>query len=335
VDEPLTVAPGTVVEFEQGASLIVQNSGSLGLSGTAVDPIVLRGAEPSRGYWKGVQIQTDAAANVFDHVELRDAGSDPWAGGADQNAGLYLTANSRVAITNSAFVNNEGYGIQARTATTSFPAFADNLFYDNVVPMGLHADRAGELDENSAFSSGADVNENQYVELTFSNTDFVSTPQTWPALEVPYRVRDRTFVRAPLTIAAGATLEFAQDVEFIVEDTGSLTLAGTEVDRVSLVGAEDLNGYWIGVLIETASASNVFSYATISNGGSADGAGIHVANVEVLNGSLALQGNVEVTDSGGFGLYVDSSTLSGCPVLSGSGNVSGNFDGEDSTTDCF
>jgi hypothetical protein len=334
VNAPWTVAPGTVMEFDAGVSIVLGAGGSLDLTGTDSEPIQLRGVEAIRGYWKGIQVTTEASANVLDHVELRDAGSDPWAGGVGQQAGLYVTNEASVSITNSAFVNNEGYAIKAPFVNTTFPAFADNLFYGNVTPMGLHANRAGELDEDTAFSSGVDLNDNQYVELTFSNTDTVSSTQTWPALEVPYRVGARTFVEAPLTIAAGARLEFAQDVEFVVRDTGSLTLAGTELEPVLLVGAEDLQGYWVGVLINTASASNVFTHAVIGNGGSTDGEGIHVANVEVLNGSLALVGSVEVSDSGGFGLYVDLSDLTGCPVLTGSGNASGLFGGEDSTSDC-
>ena len=338
VSAPLTVAPGAVIEFDQGTSLIA-NTGTLDLSGTAADPIVLRGIEAIRGYWQGVRIQSDSPQNVFDHVVVRDAGASAWSGASTHVAALYL-AEGRVAITNSTFTKNAGNGIQA-FGNATFGAFSDNLFFDNDAPMWLYPDRVGEIDGTSSFSQGGVGNDDQFVRVTFGNNDFVSTTQTWPALEVPYRVTTRTFVRAPLTIAAGARLEFAQDVEFIVADAvgsftaGNLTLAGTESERVVLAGAEDLSGYWIGVLVQTASASNVFSYATISNGGSTDGAGIHVANVEVLNGTLQLVGSLEVTDSGGFGLYVDSSTLTGCSVLSGSDNVSGNFGAEDSSIDCL
>jgi hypothetical protein len=333
IDAPLTVAPGSVLEFEQDVSLIVDDGGSLDLTGTSTDPIELRGVEALRGYWQGVRIETDSPNNVFDHVLLRDAGASAWTGNGNHVAALFMF-EGRAAITNSTFTNNAGTGIQAYGNAT-LAAFSDNLFYANDVPMWLHPDRVGELDDTSAFSQGGVENDGQYVLVTFGNNDAVTSAQTWPALEVPYRVTDRTNIDAPLTIAAGARLEFEQDVELIVDDAGSLTLAGTESNRVDLVGVEELNGYWIGVLIQTASGSNVFSYATISNGGSTDGAGIHVANVEVLNGTLDLEGSVEVTNSGGFGLYVDTGTLTGCAVLSGSGNVSGNFGAEDSSIDCL
>jgi hypothetical protein len=198
--------------------------------------------------------------------------------------------------------------------------------------MWLHPDRVGEIDDTSSFSQGGVENDGQYVKVTFGNNDAVTTAQTWPALEVPYRVTDRTNIDAPLTIAAGARLEFDQDVEFIVDDAGTLTLAGTETDRVVLAGSEDLNGYWRGVLILTASASNVFSYATISNGGSPSS--LEDANVELLNGTLTLTGNVDLTNSGGYGIYLTDSALSGCPVLTGSSNDDDLIGSLRSTTDC-
>jgi hypothetical protein len=330
IDAPLTVAPGSVLEFEQDVSLIVDDGGSLDLTGTSADPIELRGVEAIRGHWQGVRISTDSPNNVFEHVILRDAGASAWSGNLDHVAALFLP-EGRVAITNSTFTSNEGNGLQAFGAA-ALAAFSDNLFYANDVPMWLHPDRVGEIDDTSSFSQGGVENDGQYVKVTFGNNDAVTTAQTWPALEVPYRVTDRTNIDAPLTIAAGARLEFDQDVEFIVDDAGTLTLAGTETDRVVLAGSEDLNGYWRGVLILTASASNVFSYATISNGGSPSS--LEDANVELLNGTLTLTGNVDLTNSGGYGIYLTDSALSGCPVLTGSSNDDDLIGSLRSTTDC-
>ncbi|MFO8151620.1 MAG: hypothetical protein R6T93_15170, partial [Trueperaceae bacterium] len=330
VNAPLTVAAGTIIEFDQGVSLFVSNSGSFNLSGTAADPIELRGVEAIRGHWQGVRIMTDSPQNVFDHVVLRDAGESPWSGSALDVAALFML-EGRVAITNSTFTNNAGNGIKA-FANATLAAFSDNLFYANDVPMWLHPDRVGEIDDTSAFSQGDVDNDGQYVKVTFGNNDAVTTAQTWPALEVPYRVTDRTNIDAPLTIAAGARLEFEQDVELIVDDAGTLTLAGTESNRVVLAGVEDLNGYWLGVLILTESTSNVFSYATISNGGAPSS--LEDANVELLNGTLELIGNVDLTSSGGYGIYLTDSALTGCPVLTGSGNADDLIGTLRSTTDC-
>jgi hypothetical protein len=329
----LTIPSDVVVEFTDTGWLTVAVGAALAANGTAGAPVIFRGTEAIEGFWRGIRIQSESLSNVLNHVVVRDAGASAWTGNGNHVAALFMF-EGRAAITNSTFTNNAGTGIQAYGNAT-LAAFSDNLFYANDVPMWLHPDRVGELDDTSAFSQGGVENDGQYVLVTFGNNDAVTSAQTWPALEVPYRVTDRTNIDAPLTIAAGARLEFEQDVELIVDDAGSLTLAGTESNRVDLVGVEELNGYWIGVLIQTASGSNVFSYATISNGGSTDGAGIHVANVEVLNGTLDLEGSVEVTNSGGFGLYVDTGTLTGCAVLSGSGNVSGNFGAEDSSIDCL
>ncbi len=333
VNAPLTVAPGAVLEFDQSTSLYVNVTGTLDLTGTPSEPIELRGIEPIRGYWKGIRITSDSAQNVFDHVVLRDAGESPWSGDTRLVAALFLM-EGRVAVTDSTFTNNAGYGVQA-LANATFGAFSNNTFTENDAPMWLDPDRVGEIDDTNSFLA----NDDQFVRVTFGNNDAVSTAQTWPALTVPYRVSDRTFVRAPLTIAAGATLEFDQDVEFIVTDlNGALTIAGTTSERVRLVGSEDLVGYWRGILIQTASASNSIANATISNGGGTGGETQFVfANVEVQNGSLALVGfadSVEVTDSGGHGLYVGGSTLTGCIALTGSNNASGTLGSSTSTTDC-
>ena len=326
----LTIPSDVVVEFTDTGSLVVAVGAALAANGTAGSPVIFRGTEAIKGFWRGVRIQSNSLANVLDHVVVRDAGASPWSGSALDVAALFML-EGRVAITHSTFTNNAGNGIKAYGNAT-FEAFSDNLFYANDVPMWLHPDRVGEIDDTSAFSQGGVENDGQYVKVTFGNTDAVTTAQTWPALEVPYRVTDRTNIDAPLTIAAGARLEFEQDVDLIVDDAGTLTLAGTESNRVVLAGVEDLNGYWLGILILTESTANVFSYATISNGGAPSS--LEDANVELLNGTLELMGNVDLTNSGGYGIYLTDSALTGCPVLTGSGNDDDLIGTLRSTTDC-
>jgi hypothetical protein len=303
IEAPLTLEPGVMLESLAGVSLIVRNGGTLTAEGTDTDPIVFRGSEPLRGSWKGLQIETQSLDNVFDYVLFENGGSDPWTGGVESRAMIYLGADSKAVFTNSTFRGSAYYALWV-PAGGDISGFSGNGFENNVRPMIVHPNRAGDVSDDTYFLD----NDEELVRVTFGNTDRVEALQTWSAIEVPWRVMDRTFVEAPLTIAVGAQVEFAQNAHLIVRNTGTLTAIGTVDAPISFRGAESLAGYWKGIEIDTGSASNQFQYVSFSDGGSEGwfGGSNSIGTLYITADGVATLDNVEFSNTGGYAGIVAS-----------------------------
>ncbi len=321
VEAALEIGPGVEIEARSGVSLIVTSSGSLNAVGTEMNPVHIRGSEAERGWWKGIQIQSQSASNVFSWVVIEDGGSDQWTGFGDSRAMVYLDGNSTLSIGNSTFRNSDHYALWVPSGG-DVSGLTDNTFEDNARIMIVHPNRVGGIDGSNAFSG----NDEQAVRVTFGNNDRVEDAQTWQSLGVPYLVVDRTFVEAALTIEAGVTLEFAQGAHFIVTDEGSINAIGTALERITFRGREALAGYWKGIEVNTVSAANRFEFADFLHAGSSgwfggsDSTGtlyvtqdgsvvINDVTVGLTEGYAAIVGNggslsCTAFDEGGFQIYV-------------------------------
>lgn len=297
IEAPLTLTPGTELEALADVSLIVRNGGTLNAVGTMAERIVFRGSEIARGSWKGLQIQTQSNDNVFSYVDFEGGGSEAWTGGSESRAMVYLDAGSKAVFTNSAFRSSEYYALWV-LAGGDIDGFANNLVEDNARAMHVHPNRAGQIEANNSFVD----NDEQRVRVTFGNNDAVTTSQTWSALDIPYRVMDRTFIQAPLTIDPGAALEFAQGAHFIVNQLGSLTAVGTVDARITFGGIEALAGYWKGIEFGTLTAANQLRYVDFLHAGSAGwfGGSNSTGTLYVnADGSATLQ-DVTIGTTGGY-----------------------------------
>ncbi|MDH3272342.1 MAG: Ig-like domain-containing protein [Gemmatimonadota bacterium] len=301
IEAPLTLEPGVHLQALAGVSLIVREEGTLSAIGTPTASIRFEGSESSPGAWKGLQIQTMSNDNVFDHAWFRHGGSDAWTGGGDSRAMVYLDANSKAVFTNSTFEGSAHYGLWV-PAGGDIEGFSDNAFVDNARAMIVHPNRAGAIASNSIFVGNAE----QRVRVTFGNNDSVESAQTWNALEVPYLVMDRTFVRAPLTIEAGAVVEFDQHAHLILNEGGSLDASGTAEAPIHFTGREALAGYWKGIQFGTVSASNRIEHALFEYAGSAawfGGSNSTGTLYITADGSLALA-NVAFRETGGYAAVI-------------------------------
>ncbi|MEZ4457555.1 MAG: Ig-like domain-containing protein [Gemmatimonadales bacterium] len=315
VRAPLTIAAGVSVLMLTDGSVIVEQGGSLKAIGTDVLPIIFTGMDETRGYWQGIRIATASLENQFDHVRFEFAGSRPWTGNGESRAAVYLDGSSRASIEHSVFAGSGYYGLWV-PAEGEIPGFSGNTFVENVRTMIVHPNRASQIAGDNVF----DANDESIVRVTFGNTDAVTTPQTWHRLEVPYHVGDRTFVKAGLTIAEGAELEFAQHASLQVTDAGSLKAVGSMTDPVIFRGAQNLVGYWQGIDYNTASVNNVIDYAVFRNAGSSAwfGGANATATINVnTNGTLSLT-NTSFFSTGGFaGIVRNGGALSCSSVVDG------------------
>lgn len=316
VNAALTLAPGTTLRFAADASVIVQDAGALTATGTETEPITLGGVEDLAGYWKGLQIATASANNVFDYVVFENGGGVNWTGAGDSSAMVYLDGNSRAVFTHTTFRGSAHYGLWV-PAGGDIAGFQDNTFTANARAMIVHPNSAGAIEASNAFSGNVE----DKVRVSFGNTDTVTTAQTWADFDAPFYVAARTFVHAALSIAPGTELEFAQDASLRVAQGGSLNAAGTPAGPIVFRGGEDLVGYWQGISYDTVSASNVMTQVQVSNagsqawfGGANSTAAIHVT----ANGSLALT-DVTFASSGGYAAIISSGGSISCSAVDDGG----------------
>lgn len=307
IEAPLTLAPGVTLEARAGVGLVVQAGGAVSALGTVQEPITFGSSEGAPGTWKGLQIGTQSNDNIFDYVVFENGGSDPWTGASDSRAMVYLDGNSKAVFTNTTFHGSAHYALWVPSGG-DIAGFDGNTFTNNVRPMIVHPNRAGDIAANTSFAD----NDEQSVRVTFGNNDRVLASQTWSALAVPYRVMVRTFIAAPLSIEAGAVVEFAQSANFVVTESGTLSALGTVSSRIQFRGTEALSSYWKGIEFGTVSAANRFEYVDFLHAGSDAWFGgvnstatLHVASA----GSVALD-NVTFGLTGGYaGIVRDGGSL--------------------------
>jgi len=268
----LVIEPGVVLEFAQDASLMVTGHGVLRAEGTAADPVVMRGASPQPGYWKGIYF-TDA--NSFDNrlvrVEVRDAaGEVNWDNGAfgDFRAAVVLEGASRVLVKFTKVWKNAGAGFFIDDEVDLRNDFDDNVVTANQgFPVLIYASRVDQLKAGNDFTGNAAGYDYVRVGGGFGEVQ----DATWRKLNVPYRIFDEVTVAdgKTLTIEPGTTLVFEQDARLTVwSDTGALYAVGTASAPIVFTGLSAQPGYWCGLYFhDTHSTDNRLEHVIVEYGG--------------------------------------------------------------------
>jgi len=119
-DVTLTVAAGSELVFRQDGEVDVNDDGRLTISGTADDPVELRGLEDIAGYWRGIRYMgTNSTDNHLEYVVVRDGGSNDWSRASE--ATNLMVDNARVSGNNITLTNSGGVGIgSARDSIIEF-----------------------------------------------------------------------------------------------------------------------------------------------------------------------------------------------------------------------
>lgn len=301
VRAPLTLSPGTVVQFAEDAAWRVQDEGRLTAPGTEMAPIVFTGAEALRGYWMGIEIATGGVANDFDWVTVEYAGSVDWYGGGEASGAIYLPDSAELRLTNSTIRESGLYGLLARGGS-ALPEFSGNTFDSNARVGHLPSELAGSIAADTAFTN----NDEQAFRLVWSNNESVTTDQTWAAIAVPWLVTDRMYVDADLVIAPGTTVAFLENASINVRNAGTLSATGTADARIVFTGADETPGFWKGLSFGTGSATNALDYADVLYAGGVPWFGGDNASAAIyVPGTLNIS-NSTVAHSQTFAIIVDS-----------------------------
>jgi len=264
VDGAWMLFEGVTVAMRQGATITVRDTATITAEGTADAPVTLTGRVAERGYWGGLTVQSTSADNVLSNVRLEYGGGAPWTGGADSSGLVFLDAGGKLTIQDSTLANSDSAALRAR-AGADIEGFTGNTIEANAETLALQVDLVGDVDPSNSFVD----NDEDFIRVQRINSPEASltTPQTWQALEIPYRITFRVSIEAPLTLAPGVIVEFAQGEWIDVIEDGTLTAEGTANAPIVFEGGEALPGYWKGLHFGTISASNRLQNVTVRNAG--------------------------------------------------------------------
>jgi hypothetical protein len=265
----LTFDPGVKIIFSQDVGLHFAENDALVASGTAVDPILLTGAQPERGFWEGLIFDgVQSTANRLDYVTVEYAGSTTAANDPDA-AAVKATSDSRgvhLAMTHTRLRASGGWGLWLSAYTVASSFIANELTGNTLGPANVDSDVAHILDTTSIFS-GNDV------DIVHVRTNPVSESVTWHAIDADYFLDGSLNVDKVWTLEPGVTLVMSFDSWIFVggSDEAGMHAVGTAAAPITITGAEKTNGYWETIQIDnTNNAANVFDYVVVEYGGSVD-----------------------------------------------------------------
>lgn len=264
-DGVLRIEPGVTITFGPNAGLAIRGSGALSAVGTEEEPILLTGSRAERGHWAGIHfVDSDSSDNVLEHVVLEHAGSSGWHGGVYSRAGIFSdSAATRFAIRHSTLRNNGQVAVSVVNANADI-TLEDVLFEANEAPAWLAPNLVRGLADLRF-----EENVNEYVLLAPNLPGSVDVAQTWPRLDVPYRVRQQIELNEKLTLAPGVEIRFEQEKGIDISDNGRLSAIGTEEEPITLRGVEANKGYWRGLRFKNSrSSDNVLEHVIFEDAGS-------------------------------------------------------------------
>ena len=309
-DATVTIEAGSTLEFTTSAGLRL-NAGTLRAEGTSDAPILLTSASRNPDDWYGVGISSNSNDNSFAFVTLENAGRRTTPINDFNYAGLFIDANSAIAITDSTIrtTGSDGRGIYVEDASARLLSFERNEFDGNTgPPIRLFANQLDSIGTGNVFGTNAPFG-SRYIEVRPTT---VTTDQTWQNLDIPYRFFGNTFVNDPaatVTIDPGTTLQF--DNAGIRVDAGVLRAIGTANERITFTSPAGNKGDWLGVAIISGNTENAIRYATFENTGGRSTPLNDFTRTSLL---VATSGRVAVTDSEfnrstGWGIYLDGTAV--------------------------
>lgn len=304
----LTIAPGSVLKFEEDRVLEVTEGGTLVAAGTKDSPIRFTGAVEKPGYWRGIELHnTTSKQNVLDHVVVEYAGGYTFAQG--DRADIAVTSSgapTRLKLSNSTIRNSGGWGLYV-SGNAVLPGFSGNSITKNSLGAAkVGAEAVSQLDTGTSYSGNT-------VDRVWVDGATLETDQTWQAIDVPYVIDSTVHLTrttgVKLTIAAGATLKFNSNGGIEVADGGALTAAGQGGAKITFTRANP-GEHWRGLHFHNANASgNRLTHVVVEYGGGYSFASGAPANVAITSTGYPVQLTLEsstVRNSAGYGVWVDS-----------------------------
>lgn len=244
----LTIMPGAIIRFMEGASLDVGSGSEAGTAtliaeGTASQPIIFTADTdtPRKGYWKGISFGAGGSGNSsLAHCRVEWSGS---------NYSMLSIYGTKVSIVQSKFLQSSSNGINLGDSG-NFKAFSNNEISDcNGYAMEIAPNRVPDIGLNNNFAATKGI---------LIGLDRLTDPDVvWKKQSCPYIIHGGFSINdqdgTSLTLDPGVTVKFSQwsklTVGYSATSTGKLIAEGTAAEPVTFTTEEDASAgnRWEGI----------------------------------------------------------------------------------------
>lgn len=295
----VVIEPGTTVFFENNGGFNFTGDGRLTAIGTEDEPIVLRGREAIRGYWRALRFDDTVLASRMEWVTVMHAGREAPATAPGSGA-VVVQDGVSLSIVDSAFIENGAAGINTVRSTSRQLDFSRIEFTDNEFAVLVNPSHLGSV-ENLTIE-GNDVDAIVIPPAAAPAPYYVYNDATWKAHNVPIEFRHGVQLEADIVIEPGAEMRFRPTAGIAVREGGSLRADAEGADPIRFLGTEERQGGWRGIHVGTDRNSNRFVNVEIRHGG----------NYQWFAGRPFSQGNIYIDDDST--VFVSDSTLADSEV---------------------
>jgi hypothetical protein len=263
----LTLEPGTIIKFEEGAKLEIRNDNAALIAlGTPDNRIVFTSASANAkaGDWEHVGIFGSSIESTFAFCTFEF-------GSKNTNRGILVLDDARASVIHSVFKHSAGYHVFTNSSGNSaFSSFVNN-------ELSASAKAAILISPNHAHTLGEDNLIDAPMGIEIDGASYTNSDETWVAQTVPYVLgRDLTIQGANnpvLRLAPGVTLAMKSGVDIKVSASnnyGSLIAQGTEEHPVTFTSfaAAPQPGDWGSLWFQQGATNCLLEYCVITYGGS-------------------------------------------------------------------
>ena len=200
--------------METNSGIGVYDNGSINAVGTDTEPIIIKGTDNARGWWRGIHIETVSTNNRLEYVQIENAGSN-YVYCCNEVATVFLKG-AKISIKNSRIAQGEGMGIYMNGAAELREFENNTITTHKEYPLALGIEQAGQLDGSGSNYTG---NDKDYVLLEDRTMDDESRLKK---LDVSYlSVAEVYDITDKLTIEAGVEWLMIENAGIGVFDQGS------------------------------------------------------------------------------------------------------------------
>ncbi|MBW3466726.1 PKD domain-containing protein [Arthrospiribacter ruber] len=291
-ESQITVLPGVEIEMTEGSGFNVEANSFLNMEGTEEEPILVYGAENTKGFWSSIRWASGSSNNKMIHVHLSDGGRN-----RNNDRGMITFANNgSLHMEDCRLSNSRNAALEIGIVTSRSGldiTHLNNDYKDNERAVFATAANFHFLDGGSDYSG----NELNYIDSQLKQGTVPSGDQAWQKLNVPYQAGSIA-VDGVLVIEAGAEIHMNNNSDIRVAN-GTLRVEGSEDDPVIIRAIDEGARKWRGIYI-TSSGNNAISHAELrETGSSALTSGASRAAVFVRNGNLSID-NILFADGDGY-----------------------------------
>lgn len=306
----LRIHKGVELQFDADAEITVTPTGYLSAIGTADQPIKFHGVESAEaGYWRGIAIKSNNVKNELSYVEVLDAGSNALSG-VDQKAAIALDGenHAKLKLTNSKIEKSGGYGLftenHAELMALTFTRFENNTGAAMALPAN-EVRKANTMVATSFIGNGHNGIEIYGSVLLLPNNE----ESVWPTLYfgASYLVSGNLSIQSGLKILPGAVFKFADGKGIRVVSNAYLNAKGTEDDKITFTGINEVKGAWYGIQFLSKSDLNILSYTEILYAGKTAHLGTPQISSISLGGDYASKLNIthsKIAHGEGYGIAI-------------------------------